>query len=309
MGELDQFAKATFALHTEDITSGAVVWAGPQEVGLTEVRLDGLLIVRAPNRVGHLPAPWPDASRHVDVVVEVKMPGDHLDPMALRRADLRRAAWHVKRIAKEGRAWEGSVGLWLVAPHVPEVLSRLEPMHEVAQGCYAVGGPLARFWWMAANELPLHDALLPFLVARSGKALREFVEWAAKRKPVDWVVSMLRLMPMDPQARWELLKQTHQEYSANIPPSMLEQDLWLGREFLKAHPDLVEEVTRGATQAAAQTATLNEARRSLRRVLAVRALPLTPGQNERIDACADLATLERWHDRAVTAASAADALD
>ena len=53
---------------------------------------------------------------------------------------------------------------------------------------------------------------------------------------------------------------------------------------------------------------LTEARAALRRVLVGR--QLTPSQDDdaRIDACTDLATLERWHDRSITAASVADVL-
>ena len=53
---------------------------------------------------------------------------------------------------------------------------------------------------------------------------------------------------------------------------------------------------------------LTEARAALRRVLAGR--QLTPSQDDdaRIDACTDLATLERWHDRAITAARVSDVL-
>jgi hypothetical protein len=52
-----------------------------------------------------------------------------------------------------------------------------------------------------------------------------------------------------------------------------------------------------------------EARVLLRRVLARR--QLTPGMEDdaRIEACADLATLQRWLDRAVTAVSVSDALE
>ena len=53
---------------------------------------------------------------------------------------------------------------------------------------------------------------------------------------------------------------------------------------------------------------LVEARGALRRVLARRKLALSPEDDARIDAGADLAELERWHDQAVDAASAADAL-
>ena len=51
-----------------------------------------------------------------------------------------------------------------------------------------------------------------------------------------------------------------------------------------------------------------EARNAVRRVLARRALPVDAGHAARIDACADLATLERWLDQAVAAASTAEAL-
>ena len=49
-------------------------------------------------------------------------------------------------------------------------------------------------------------------------------------------------------------------------------------------------------------------RAALRRVLARRGLTLAAHEEERIEACSDLATLERWHDEAVVAASAAEAL-
>jgi hypothetical protein len=53
---------------------------------------------------------------------------------------------------------------------------------------------------------------------------------------------------------------------------------------------------------------LSEARKALRRVLAGR--QLTPSQTDdaRIEACPDLATLERWLDQAITARSASEAM-
>ncbi len=114
-------------------------WEGRRRWG-PEVGSTGCL-VGSGARTG-LPA-WNDAHRHADVVVEVKMPGDHLHPLAIRRAELRRAAWHVRRTEKQGPHWEGSVGLWHVAPHVPEVLRRLAELHPLAPGCYAIGSPSA----------------------------------------------------------------------------------------------------------------------------------------------------------------------
>ncbi|MGK3987704.1 hypothetical protein WME99_31980 [Sorangium sp. So ce136] len=47
---------------------------------------------------------------------------------------------------------------------------------------------------------------------------------------------------------------------------------------------------------------------ALRRVLARRGLALSAALEAQIDGCSELATLERWLDQAVTAASAGDAL-
>ena len=63
---------------------------------------------------------------------------------------------------------------------------------------------------------------------------------------------------------------------------------------------------------AAQTESSNSGRQgtraSLRRVLAGRQLTPSKGDDTRIDACTDLATLECWLDRAITAVSVSDVL-
>jgi hypothetical protein len=53
---------------------------------------------------------------------------------------------------------------------------------------------------------------------------------------------------------------------------------------------------------------LTEARGALRRVLVCRQLTVSKDDDARIEACTDLATLERWLGRAVTAVSVSDAL-
>jgi hypothetical protein len=57
-----------------------------------------------------------------------------------------------------------------------------------------------------------------------------------------------------------------------------------------------------------QEGKLEEARSSLRRLLARRGLPASAEQEARIAACADLDTLHRWHDEAAVAGSAEEAL-
>ena len=53
---------------------------------------------------------------------------------------------------------------------------------------------------------------------------------------------------------------------------------------------------------------LEEERSTLRRVLALRKLALGAEGEAQIDACEDLETLQRWHDQAVLAGSAAEVL-
>jgi hypothetical protein len=53
---------------------------------------------------------------------------------------------------------------------------------------------------------------------------------------------------------------------------------------------------------------LTEARAALRRVLARRLLTPSRDDDARIEACTDLATLERWLDQAITAVTVSDAM-
>jgi predicted transposase YdaD len=66
---------------------------------------------------------------------------------------------------------------------------------------------------------------------------------------------------------------------------------------------MVQGIERGIDQGR-----LSGARAALRRVLARRQLAPSKGDEARIDACTDLATLDRWLDQAITAASVPDAL-
>ncbi len=53
---------------------------------------------------------------------------------------------------------------------------------------------------------------------------------------------------------------------------------------------------------------LAEKRAALRRLLDLRKLPLTPPQTQQIDACTDVAMLDRWFAQAISAGAAAEAL-
>ena len=74
--------------------------------------------------------------------------------------------------------------------------------------------------------------------------------------------------------------------------------------LLETSPQKKQQFQREAQQKGLLTAT----RASLRRVLAGRKFTPSKDDDARIDAWTDLATLERWHDRAITAASLSDVL-
>jgi hypothetical protein len=86
--------------------------------------------------------------------------------------------------------------------------------------------------------------------------------------------------------------------SAGVQSVIIEDLIHIGEEygFDRGH------------QAGLQAGLVREARRSVGRVLSRRGLVVTAEQQARLDGCEDLATLERWHDQAITAASADEAL-
>jgi len=67
MGQLELFAQRTFAEETERTTGGAAGWQDPPEIRLEKVTADGFLVIRRPQLLAHLPAPWPEAQpKHVE---------------------------------------------------------------------------------------------------------------------------------------------------------------------------------------------------------------------------------------------------
>jgi hypothetical protein len=72
--------------------------------------------------------------------------------------------------------------------------------------------------------------------------------------------------------------------------------------------DFLLETSPQKKQQLRQEGRLTATRASLRRVLAGRQLTPSKDDDARIDACTDLATLERWLDRAIHAASVSDVL-
>ena len=163
-------------------------------------------------------------------------------------------------------------------------------------GCYWVEPQWQRFLWVAANELPLVDELVPFLLARSGQALDEFCRWVAPGRPLDWVLTMLECLPMSMPTQEELLWRF-----GPVEDPVIEARRQRILDFLL-------ETSPQKKQQLRQEGQLTATRAFLRRVLAGRQLTPSKDDDARIDACTDLATLERWLDRASDATSVSDVL-
>jgi hypothetical protein len=297
MGQPEQFAKDTFAEEIEPSTHGALAWKDPPEIRLLKVQPDGMLLVRDPTRLPELAPPWTAAAGHDEILLELKMAGDHTHLAAIERILLRRQARQVERLEDDKAPWLGMEPVWVAGSHVPDVLRRFYRVRRFAPGCYRVGPAVFSFVWIASNELPLRDDLVPFLLTRSGKALDDFGLWAAKRRPPYWLLRMLQSTTMSNPVRKQV-----ELYMEPDSPEMRERQRWLAKVLLKKDPELQQEIRSEALS----DGRLLEARSALRRVLARRGLIVRPEDDARVDACTDLAMLERWHDEAVVAKTAAE---
>jgi hypothetical protein len=329
MGFLEIFAQQTFADETERITGGAAGWQDPPEIRLGKVQADGYLVIRRPDLLATLTAPWPLGEPHDEVMLELKLAGNHLDRKAVERALLRRQARQVQRLEDQDPSWLGEEPLWLVASHLPDWLDRMCQPERCADGCYWIERHRQRFLWIAANELPLSDDLIPFLLARSGQALDDFSRWVAPRWPLDWVVTMLDYVPMSMPTHEELVR----KFSLGLDdPEVRARRHRLVEALLEAEPEIRQQLIDAGMEKGLERGLekgmekglergmekglekgllegrRTEARTALRRVLARRHLTPSVDDDARIEACTDLGILERWLDRSVTAARMADVL-
>ena len=319
MGQPEQFAKRTFAEETAPLTHGAVTWKDPPEVSLTHIQGDGRFLVRRSGRLPRPDPPWGYVRGHDEIQLEIKMAGDHLDLPAIERILLRRQARQVERVEDPDAPFSGQGPVWTVAPYVPEVLRDVWKVRRTAHGCYQVGRFVFPFLWIAANELPLRDDLVPFLVARSGRALDDFARWVVTRRPAEWVLDMVQYTAMSTSARAQVANSIETD-----EPEVRARQRHLVQILLAKDPELQQKVTEElhAAERAAERkeghkegrkegrrkGRLAEARAILRRVLARRGFELSAEGEARIDACMTLATVEHWIDEAVVASSAAEVL-
>lgn len=198
----------------------------------------------------------------VEVTLDVKMPGDHVDAEALARCELRRDARWVNLLAALRTAKEASsgpppdprdYGTWVVAPYVPLWLRESSragvlTLERVAPGCWRVGPGIHETLWIAANELPLRGDLVPFLVARSGRALVEFLLWSATVKGPLWTRAVVMELGMSVEVADEVI---------NVPTDEAEQyriKTAFTRKLLQFYPEAANEmIEEGVEKAVEQT--------------------------------------------------------
>jgi hypothetical protein len=91
-------------------------------------------------------------------------------------------------------------------------------------------------------------------------------------------------------------------------PEVLENREQIARGLLKVFPKLRDEMLEEARDHGLDEGKVEEARKAVERVLRRRGLAVSEAQAAQLAACHDLETLERWHDLAITAATADEAL-
>jgi hypothetical protein len=337
MGKPDQLGKEIFTEETPTATEGAFSFEVPAELAVFEVRLDGLLMVRNRQRQSLLPAPWSLAQAGAPTLLDLKMQRDHLDIGAVELLLHRRQSWQAAQLRKDS-TYVLQPGAWMVTSHVPDwAISPSSPWRwkRVAAGCYTLGPSWFPLLWVASNELPLHPALIPFLVTRRGRPLVDFYRWSLEHRPVAWVMRMLQYVPMTQSQRDEF----YRDFPPTDDPEILENRRQaeeflsqLMQRLLKVRDDAFEKARREGEQLGLDEGKklgidegkklgidegkklgidegkAVEAQRFVLRVLDRRGLEVSAEQRARVEACRDLALLERWLDQAILAASTDEAL-
>jgi hypothetical protein len=241
MGEADQFIKPRFREETARVTLDAVAFESAPEVATASLTPDGFLTL-----VGGWPveaavlAPWTLITHRA--VVDFKMEGDHVDRPTLARVELRRMAAWVKHLEEEDEAAPpGHYATLVVAPHLPDWMREVRDPAElavtrVADGCYCLSPRDHVVLWVAANELPLHPSLVPFLWARSGRALVKFVRWLAAERGVGSVVAVIRSHPMNVQITQQLVEAPSETEAERL------RGLQMTRILLGGFPEVANEI-------------------------------------------------------------------
>lgn len=330
MGEYDQLAKRILREETGAATLDRVAFEVPREVPVGALAPDGVVRVVRAEGLAELPAPW--SRLRVEATLDVKMPGDHTDRAALARNELRRHARWAKLLEDdrdEARRRQTTAPVrdprgytaWLVAPVLPRWVRRdaaagFFSLGDAGEGCWRLGIGAHETLWIAANELPLRVEMLPFLVARSGRAQAEFLSWVVGVKGPAWTWDVVQKLPMSPEAADEFY------YVPDDPEEQRKIRTRYAKRWVEAYPEAAEDLV-GAARAKAEQELQQERQRaeqtlqrerlaglrhSVLAVLAARGLAVSDALRGRVEAADDLAVLDAWLVAAATAARAEDAI-
>lgn len=312
MGQLDQLAKRILREETADATRQHIAFEVPPEVPVGALVPDGVVRVVAASGLEALPAPW--CRLRVEATLDVKMPGDHSDRPALARNELRRLArWTrlLEELRDHARKTETRVEVrdprdyaaWFVAPTlarwVREDAARgYFTLEAVAPGCWRLGVGMHETLWIAANELPLRPELIPFLAARSGVALAEFLVWALTVKGTAWVADVVKEMSMSPETADDYI------YVSDDPAEQYRIKTRYTKKLLDAYPDAANDILQHAREEGVHAGL----RQAILALFAARGLPVGDEARARVERTTDAGVLNAWLLAAMTATSADDAL-
>jgi hypothetical protein len=138
--------------------------------------------------------------------------------------------------------------------------------------------------WLLSNPASACFAAGSDAEGRSNEVLCAQVAAALRTRRASWPERHMAVVAAAMRGRYESMVTAMEQ--ANLEPIIIEDLVKFGED-------------RGRVV---------EARATLRRVLTLRKLRINADGEARIDACTDLATLQRWHDQAVLAATADEAL-
>lgn len=253
MPNLDEIGKKVFEEETPLATKNALTFRRDPTSSIQSAEGDGLLLASALGvNLSSLPAPWRFFPKEApEVMIELKMRGDHTDEHAVHRALLQRNAWEFDRrdkAHKKGLPYKHSVPIWFVSAHFPRWLEIRAKFNYIEPGCYRYSSFLFDWYWFVSNELPLDEALIPFLLTRDGDPLEEFFKWVTPIRRKEWVLPVMKVFHMNKDFIRDVLRLD----PTPADPEQRAQWAEITRELLDQDPELKAELFRETTNKAKQ---------------------------------------------------------
>lgn len=253
MPNLDEIGKKVFEEETPKATNNALTFRRDPTSSIQSAEGDGLLLASSQGvNLSHMQAPWRFFPKEApEVMIELKMRGDHTDEHAVHRALLQRNAWEFDRrdkAHKAGLPYKHNVPIWFVSAHFPRWLQRRTKFEYIEPGCYRYSSFLFHWYWFVSNELPLDEALIPFLLTRDGEPLDEFFKWVTPIRRKEWVLPVMKVFHMNKDFIRDVLRLD----PTPADPEQRAQWAEITRELLDQDPELKAELFRETTNKAKQ---------------------------------------------------------